>query len=382
MLYYKMNQISDTERIEHLKALDRARQKKYYDAKKALINERKRNAYAELHGIKKPTAISVIKQAPLIEEKVPIEKKVPIENIKITKPVSKKKKEKLIMIDNEPKINEEDAINSRDNISETTKKDYLKKLRKLHTIFGAPILKLSNDTIISKLAEEIPNVASRYTYINLPIIVKNHFGFDANLLISERENLKAQRDGHTEAKKSDDTIIYYDLNCIHKDIERLAQSGDKQSYIINYLLFNYGVRNKDLDLFITNDKTAINSDDNFLLVGDKSVKWIRNNYKTKANYGTKVIIIKNANFLRVMKLMPNNSYLLSFEGTHIASSSLDKFIRTRTIHNLTESQIFKNILHEKRNSPSIDKIKKQFSEWRGTSLKEINQYYAGYGYSE
>jgi hypothetical protein len=377
-----MNQMSDTERIEHLKALDRARQKKYYDAKKALINERKRNAYAELHGTKKPTAVNVIKQAPLIEEKVPIEKKVPIENIKITKPVSKKKKEKLIVIENDDKPNEEEAITTRDNISETTKKDYLKKLRKIHTILGKGILKTSNDTIIAKLTDDIPNVASRYTYINLPIMVKNHFGYDANLLIDERENLKAQRDGHTEAKKSDDTIIYYDLNCIHKDIERLSQSGDKQAYVINYLLYNYGVRNKDLDVFITNDKTAINSDENFLLVGPKSVKWIRNNYKTKANYGTKIIIIKNATFLRVINMLPNNSYLLSFGGTHIASSSLDKFIKTRTIHNLSESQIFKNILHEKRNSPSIDKIKRQFSEWRGTSLKEINQYYAGYGYSE
>ena len=104
-----MSQMSDTERIEHLKALDRARQKKYYDAKKALINERKRNAYTEIHGVKNPTAISVIKQVPLIEN-VPIEN-VPIENVKSVKPVSKKKKEKLIMIDNEPKINEDDAIN-------------------------------------------------------------------------------------------------------------------------------------------------------------------------------------------------------------------------------------------------------------------------------
>ena len=115
-----MNQMTDLEKIEHLKALDRARHKKYYEAKKALINERRRNAYAELHGLEKPTAISVIKQAPLIE-KTPLEK-TPIENIKITKPVSKKKKEKLIVIDNEPQINEDDAINSRDNISENTKK--------------------------------------------------------------------------------------------------------------------------------------------------------------------------------------------------------------------------------------------------------------------
>ena len=375
-----MNQMTDLEKIEHLKALDRARQKKYYEVKKALINERKRNAYAELHGIKKPLQLAYIKQAPLIEN-VLIEKP-PIENIKIAKNVSKKKKEKLIVIDNEPKINEEEAINSRDNITDTTKKDYLKKLRKIHTILGKGILKTSNDTIISKLTEDIPNVASRYTYSNIPIMVKNYFGYDANLLNDEREILKGQRDGHTEAKKSDDTIVYHDLNCIHREIDRLSQSGDKQAYVINYLLYNYGVRNKDLDVIITHDKTAINSTENFLLVGNKSVKWIINDYKTKANYGTKVILIKNPNFMRVMSLMPNNSHLLSYDGTHIASSSLDKFIKTRTIHNLTESQVFKNILHEKRDKKNLEDIKKQFSEWRGTDIATINKFYTGYAYSE
>lgn len=375
-----MNQMTDTERIEHLKALDRARQKKFYEAKKALINERKRNAYAEIHGTKKSPAISVIKQASLIEN-IPIEKP-PIENVKITKPVSKKKKEKLIMIDNEPKINEDDAINSRDNITDTTKKDYLKKLRKIHTILGKGILKTSNDTIISKLSEEIPNVASRYTYINLPIMVKNYFGYDANLLIEEREQLKLQRDGHTEAKKSDESIVYRDLKCIRREIEHLAQTKDYNKFVINYLLFNYGVRNKDLDVFITNDKTAINSTDNFLLVAPKSVKWIINDYKTKANYGTKQILIKNATFLKVIKLLPNNSYLLSFDGTHISSSSLDKFIKTRTIHNLTEGEVFKLILHENRDKKTLEDIKKQFSEWRGTDIATINKFYVGYEYSQ
>ena len=77
-------------------------------------------------------------------------------------------------------------------------------------------------------------------------------------------------------------------------------------------------------------------------------------------------------------MLPNNSYLLSFDGTHISSSSLDKFIKTRTIHNLSEVEVFKLILHEKRNSPSLEKIKKQFSEWRGTDIATINKFYAGY----
>lgn len=380
-----MNQMTDTERIEHLKALDRARQKKYYEAKKALINERKRNAYAELHGIKKPTTINVVKQSPSIE-KTEIEN-IPIENVKFVKPVSKKKKEKLIVIEDDDKNKEEEAIITRENITDTTKKDYLKKLRKIQTILGKGILKTSNENILSKLSDEIPNVASRYTYLNLPIIVKNYFGYDANLLNEEREKLKEQRDGHTEVKKTDKSIIYYDMNCIDRDIENLFNNGDYQKYVINYLLYNYGVRNEPLNLFITTDKKAINSTDNFLLVGDKSVKWIINDYKTKGTYGTKKITIKNARFLRAMKLMPNNSYLLSYDdgshiGKHISPNSLNKFIKTRNIRGITQSEVFKQILHDKRNSPSLKKIKKQFAEWRGTDIATIDKFYAGYGYSD
>lgn len=371
-----MSQMNDTERIEHLKALDRARQAKYYETKKALINERKRTAYAASMGIKKPPAINVVKQS------LPIEK-TEIENVKIDKPVSRKKKEKLIVIEDDDKNKEEDAIISRDNITDTTKKDYLKKLRKIQTILGKGILKMSNENIISKLTDEIPNVASRYTYLNLPIIVKNYFGYDTNLLIEEREKLKIQRDGHTDAKKSDTSIVYHDLNCIHKEIDRLSKSGDYQKYIINYLLYNYGVRNKDLDVFITDDKAAINTTNNFILVGDKSIKWIINDYKTKGTYGTKIIIVKNPTFLRVIRTIPNNSYLLSYDdGVHIALNSLNKFIQTRTIHDLNESAVFKNILHEKRNSPSLGKIKKQFAEWRGTDIATIDKFYSGYGYSD
>ena len=376
-----MNQMTDLEKIEHLKALDRARQKKYYQLKRTLINERRRNAYSEALGIKKPI-LNVTKtdatNAPIIQNTIPS-----IENVKIVNQVSNKKKEKMIVIEDEDKNKEEEAINTRENITDTTKKDYLKKLRKIHTILGKGILKMSNENILSKLTDEIPNVASRYTYINIPIIVKNYFGYDANLLIEEREKLKEQRDGHTEAKKTDKSIIYYDMNCIHRDIENLFKNGDYQRYVINYLLYNYGVRNEPLNLFITNDENAINSTDNFLLVGDKSVKWIINDYKTKSTYGTKKITIKNPIFLRAMKLMPNNSYLLSYDdGTHIASSSLDKFIKTRNIRGITQSEVFKQILHDKRNSKSIEDIKEQYSYWRGTDIDTINQFYAGYGYTD
>lgn len=371
--------MDDEAKLAHKRELARLRAKKYYDAKQELINERRRNNYNTINGNKKTDEkISIKKIEPIkpIETIETIEKIEPIEinNKAIKKP--KKKKEKLIITDdNEIKINEEDAINLKQNLSETTKKDYLKKLRKIHSVLGKDILKTSNETIIKNLTDAFENVSSRYAYLNIPIIVKLYYDYDAKTLIEYRENLKEQRDGYTETKKSDNSVVYYDMKCIHRDIERISQTNDYAKFVINYLLFNYGVRNKDLNVFITNDKNMINSTDNFLFVGSKSVKWIINDYKTKATYGTKEIIIKNPNFLRVIKLIPNNSYLLSFEGKRIENSSLDRFIKNRTLHNLSEGEVFKQILHEIRNNKSIENDKKQFSKWRGTDIDTINQYY-------
>ena len=363
-------------KLAHKRELARLRAKKYYDAKQELINERRRNNYNSINGNKKDNEKVVIKK---IEPIKPIETIETIETIEsINKAIKKpkKKKEKLIITDDTAvKINEEDAINLKPNLSETTKKDYMKKLRKIYSVLGKEILKSSNETIITKLTDAFENVSSRYAYLNVPIIVKLHYDYDTKTLIDYRDALKIQRDGHTESKKSDNSVVYYDMKCINRDIERISQTTDYNKFVINYLLYTYGVRNKDLNVFITNDKNKLNSTDNFLFVGSKSVKWIINDYKTKATYGTKEIIIKNPDFLRVMKLIPNNSYLLSYEGKRIENSSLDRFIKARTLHNLSEGEVFKQILHDIRNKNNLEDVKKQFSKWRGTDIDTINQYY-------
>ena len=368
--------MDDEAKLAHKRELARLRAKKYYDAKQELINERRRNNYNTINGNKKDNEKMVIKKIEPIEPIETIETIETIEPINKVDKKPKKKKEKLIITDNTAvKINEEDAINLKPNLSETTKNDYLKKMRKIYSVLGKEILKTSNETIIKKLTDAFENVSSRYAYLNVPIIVKLHYDYDAKMLMDYRDALKIQRDGHTENKKSDNSVVYYDMKCINRDIERISQTTDYSKFVINYLLYTYGVRNKDLNVFITNDKNKLNSTDNFLFVGSKSVKWIINDYKTKATYGTKEITIKNPDFMRVMSLIPNNSYLLSYEGKRIENSSLDRFIKARTLHNLSEGEVFKQILHDNRNKKNLEDVKKQFSKWRGTDIDTINQYY-------
>jgi len=68
---------------------------------------------------------------------------------------------------------------------------------------------------------------------------------------------------------------------------------DKQykKFVILYLLINYNTRNKDLVARVVKDETDLNDDENFLLIRDKDVVYIRNDYKTKSRYGGKRDII-------------------------------------------------------------------------------------------
>ena len=94
-----------------------------------------------------------------------------------------------------------------------------------------------------------------------------------------------------------ETYAYY--------IDEVYKAKNWKSYIVNYLLFKYGVRNLDLDLIITRDKSAVSkinnkdSEVNYLYItpSNKYIRYIRNRYKAVNSYGRKVIDITAKKFI-------------------------------------------------------------------------------------
>lgn len=127
----------------------------------------------------------------------------------------------------------------------------------------------------------------------------------------------------------------------------LYDDAEYREFIVNYLLINFGVRNKDLSAIITRDKSMINERDNWLFVSDNEVEFIRFDYKTADKYGARFNTITDERVIDAIKkllLKKSSVYLLATKnGKRISDSSIGTIIKRMTM-DLGEGKYFKIML--------------------------------------
>ena len=124
-----------------------------------------------------------------------------------------------------------------------------------------------------------------------------------------------------------------------------------------FLLLNYNTRNKDLVARVTNDETDLNEDENFLLIRDKDVVYIRNDYKTKDKYGMKRDVIKAKKFFNSVQ---------DLDSLLIDNGNLDRQVKAVT-GGINQSTMFKILITQNNNLKSIAKSSRN----RGTNMETI-----------
>ena len=264
-------------------------------------------------------------------------------------------------------------------ITSQTKKNYVNIYKKIHGILQQTISETDDEQILFVLDEiSNSNVNNELTYINVVILIRQALNQKCTLLEKRRDYLKTLRDKETKKPKEIDLPPYNDVKAY---IEELFQKGDYKRYIVNFLIFNYGVRNKDVNVLITTRKDVKNIDTNtnYLLVKQREIEWIRNEYKTVASHLQQRIVIKAKNFITAVKALELNTWLLSGTATPISETSVTNII-TRMLfkhngENLSESDYFKlNIKHLQTQPNSYSKIA-LLSAYRGTAMETIEKYY-------
>jgi len=129
----------------------------------------------------------------------------------------------------------------------------------------------------------------------------------------------------------------------YKDLTNLLKNKDVSDidYVLFYILINYGVRNLDLIINLQDD----NDNENYMYVNEKSVRYVRNNYKTYEQYGTKIINIKNPRFISIIKRLVNENK--NFLFGNYDETNMSNYIHTRfnyylkTPHRIGEGLIYK-----------------------------------------
>jgi len=267
-------------------------------------------------------------------------------------------------------------ISSKHNLTDQSKKSYANRYKILRENLTLDICQSSQETlikVIKEISNENPNTA--WAYLTIPIILRNYFGLKVDKLEHFREQLKKDREKYTKEQKIESDQVLPNIKIIKEYVTQLYNSADLVKYIINFLLINYGTRNKDLNVFITTKEHATNPELNYLIVKQNEIEWRINNYKTLHAYGPKKIIIKSKPFLIAVKSLPINSFLLNVNGSPISDNSLSKIIQRMTYNDLGEINYFKIIMKSLNNEKDAINKLHFFSKSRGSDLSTLLEYY-------
>ena len=283
--------------------------------------------------------------------------------------------------------NFEALLNSRQ-LSDKTKSTYRANYNLLKSHFKQDLINISDDEMIFYI-DNLPNKASsKYNVLLIPIMIKTFNNINADTLGQHRLTYKktiADDALNNNVKQVDTGITYKDFKKFLKELERtitkkiengeLVEVREATSFIINFLIHDYQVRNEDLNLKIVNSTDQIELCKNYLIINGNDVIYVRDNYKTRNIYGKKQHIIKNKVMVNLCKLLQGR-YLLSLpNGTQIKTTSLSSYVGDRTYKQMGEGKIFKLIVQDAFTSKNIMGTLEKIANNRGSSLNQMKAHY-------
>jgi hypothetical protein len=147
---------------------------------------------------------------------------------------------------------------------------------------------------------------------------------------------------------------------IIKYLRDLDKNERHLDYVLVHLMWHYQCRNLDMVGAVVQNESFIDNENNWFVINNSGVRWIRNCYKTSKTYKTKVINITSKVFKRNISKLDN--VLKQNDNLHRVITNA-----TSGIGRLTESKIAKiYMLH----NSSPDDLKKMRAT-RGTSVDTL-----------
>ena len=266
-----------------------------------------------------------------------------------------------------------DHVKKEKNLSEGTIRTYTNIGKNLD--FS---IMLSQKTLIQKLKDLYDNPNTLQLYLNMIILIRRYNDEPTDLLVKLRNSL---RDDIIKTRKENLSELDDKLPSKSYIIEQLNNMSGIR-FVLNYLIINHALRNKDMNLLIIeNEKDMNDPNQNYMIINKrkKIIKLVINDYKTEDKYGTKEIKISDLDFYKnVLKLYNENNskFLMQLKnGDKIKSiSTLNDKILNLTIDKLGQNKIVKIVIKDLLNNKSFDKLE-TLSRDRGTSLDVLLKSY-------
>lgn len=273
----------------------------------------------------------------------------------------------------------EQFINFNKDKSPKTKGTYERMYRKLSIILNEDVGNLSEDKIIELVNNEVDNINTIQSLLNIAVLIKKMKNMKFEKLQAERKKNISKVELHTKNQNDKKKQIYPSLQELKDYTEYLYDNSKWTDYVINYLLLNYYVRNKDLDFIITlRKKDTTDKKKNYIWLDNRYKKalYIRRDYKTADTYGEKQSIIKDDKFITALRRILSHQKHKENEGVFIPNeNALGYYIQKATFQELGEGNYLKIIInhHLQNENPHI---LKEISKERGTDIQTLISNYS------
>jgi hypothetical protein len=256
--------------------------------------------------------------------------------------------------------------------SVATQKSYNQLYRRLRALLGNRDIVSASEKMVLKVIQS-ENINSKQGLINIAILLRKLDDMPKKLLEDTREANKKLLQTHVKEKNADvsDLPSYEDIT---EYTEELYTNGEYTSFIINYLMLNFFVRNKDLNFTIVKRKKDMTDDTiNYMWLSSNKAVYRRNDYKTKDTYKTKEHVITDPKFLLAMKRVQKCQESELECGTFIPNENqIGYYIKKATLKNIGETAYLKIIMNHFKTD--LQKVK-QIGESRGTATDTLIESY-------
>lgn len=256
-------------------------------------------------------------------------------------------------------------------IQDKTFNNYIYVFETIEKEIKADLSNIEIQKLIKLLRKADITTAIKLKFISLMKIIRNTDDFD-KYIEELTTQLKEQSKTNTKKQMTNNNVDYSQLKELLKKLEGV-------DYILLYILLNYGVRNKDLVIEITDDPNLINGvlqgniNKNILYFHSGKLYYARNDYKTDTRYGVIKINITDKKFMGIVRTLNINDFVFNkrtnkpydeTEMSNLLKRTFNKYIKNS---NLTEGLIYK-IQVEHLNQTENHKRLKQLSQTRPHTL--------------
>lgn len=249
-------------------------------------------------------------------------------------------------------------------LAEKSAKMYLNQYKQIYKVIKQELTPL--DIVdVKKYLSTVENMNTRKNHLNIFIMLKKTIPEDYNELYELRSTLK----GSIETALQEKNVDLCERLPDYKELTDFAKKQTGRAYLVNYILLNYGVRSQDLDTIITKEDNN-NKKDNYLILINDSVDYIRNRYKTIGTHGAQLHTIRDKKFVSIVKdILSDRNSVKMFD-----IKQADKALRKYTYKGLSESEYFKILVCHLYETKQVSKLYKM-GETRGTNIDVILRNY-------